>query len=427
MKKSVKKLIALALALAMVLTLAACGGNNGSGASGSSNSGDSGSTNTGSDNSGSDGASEGQSAAVEPKKVKIGVAHYSDYGAAYEAIVAYLESMSSTLNVEFVYATLTQTDESANLTKIQELIASGVDGILCSMDMGMGAIMDECEAAGVYLAGFLADYDDSYNNNYDMVFGSEYFLGTVADGPITPENRRGDDFAASLIEYNDAHPDERITHVAMTMFPGWAFPTAPINVQQFIDAIDEYNAANPENAITVDPLDEASDVLMFTNVDSTYFSKHSGIQAIIAFNAGQFVFPTMVSAGVEKDIKLFCSGWNDGDEQNFGSHGTGTYQSTVVCATESINYPLVLLLNKLNGVEFSDQPAEAERVSCVSYIINSDEDLARFERNVYLTGDAKDAIYTPEDVLNMTAFGNPNATYADLVETLNHMTIDDLK
>lgn len=28
--------------------------------------------------------------------------------------------------------------------------------------------------------------------------------------------------------------------------------------------------------------------------------------------------------------------------------------------------------------------------------------------------------------MNLTAVGNPDATYAALVETLNHMTIDDL-
>ena len=86
------------------------------------------------------------------------------------------------MNVKFTYTVLTQTDEAANLTKIQELISSNVDGIICTMDLGMPSIIQECEAAGVYLGGYLCDYDTSYNTSYDQVFKSEYFVGTATDG-----------------------------------------------------------------------------------------------------------------------------------------------------------------------------------------------------------------------------------------------------
>jgi len=42
--------------------------------------------------------------------------------------------------------------------------------------------------------------------------------------------------------------------------------------------------------------------------------------------------------------------------------------------------------------------------------------------SLYNTADAANAAYTPEDVLNMTAFGNPDATYAGLVEAVQTLT-----
>lgn len=364
--------------------------------------------------------------AAEGKNCTIGVAFYQDTGLAVDATKAYLESMADTLNVEFKYTVLTQTDEAVNLTKMQELISSGVDGIISTMDLGSVSIVQECEAAGVYLAGYLCDYETSFTSAYDQVFKNEYFLGTASDGPCGEEIVGGYDFFDSLIEYNE-RAQEPITHVSLALFPSWAFPSQQVMADQFMEKVEEYNK-DAENPITVDPLNEETDVLQFAPLDSTYFAKHEGIQAIMGFAAGTaFIYPTMVAAGVDKDIKLFTSGYEGGETENFGSNGTGTFQQNTVCAVESINYPLVLLLNKINGVEFADQPQEAERRSVASIIVNSDEDMAKFESSLYATADVAAALYTGEDVLNMTAYANPDATYADLTETLNHMTIDDLR
>ena len=131
-------------------------------------------------------------------------------------------------------------------------------------------------------------------------------------------------------------------------------------------------------------------------------------------------------AGVDKDIKLFTTGFSGGEENNFGTTGTQTFQQNMVSAVESITYPLVLLLNKIHETPFADMPEAAERISTTQFVINSDEDLAIFMNNIYFTGDAANAMFTPEEVLNMTAFGNPDATYAGLRDILAHMTIEDL-
>ena len=402
--KNFKKVIALLLALTMVFALAACGGGSSAPAA-----------------SGSDGAA----AAGPTKHVKIGVALYQDSGAAVTAVKAYLANLEKPLNVEFAYTVLSTNDEALNVTKIQELIAAGCDGIICTMDAGMDAILGECRDANVYLAGYLSDYDTSFRNNYSNVFENEYFLGTVGDGPCGENTTRGYDFFNSVLEYNERNPENPIRHVAGTVFPAFAFPYSKVNFDQFVEKVNEYNAANPDKAIEVDPFNEETDVLMFRPVDSTYFSKHPGIDAIVAFNAGSFVYPSMVSAGVADTMKLFAAGYNDGDDAVFGSKGA--YQQEMVCAVESITYPLVLLMNKIYGVSYPDQPATAERRDCSTLIINSDEDMAKFKSCIYLSFNPEDAFLSPEDVLNLTAFSNPDATYADLCAVLDHMTVEDIK
>ena len=362
------------------------------------------------------------SVSAEPKKATIGVCFYQDTGKAVDATKAFLESLSDTLNVEFKYGTFTQTDEAANLTKVQELIASGVDGIIGTMDLGTQSILSECEAAGVYYGGYLCDFDTSYTNAYDDVFGNPNFVGTVTDGHNPDDVCVGTQFFDSLIEYNEIHADAPLTHVSMAIFPSWAFPAQATAADQFVATVDEYNKT-AETPITVDPLDEEVDVLNFAPLDSTYFSKHPDTQAIMSFAAGtSFVYPTMVSAGVDSDIKLFTTGYEGGEESNFGSAGNQTYQQVIVTGVETIVYPLVLLLNKINETEFVDMPEKAERISTEQYIVNSDEDMELFVNSLYTTADVSAAAYTPEDVLNMTAFGNPDATYADLVSAVQCLT-----
>lgn len=362
------------------------------------------------------------SVSAEPKKATIGVCFYQDTGKAVDATKAFLESLSDTLNVEFKYGTFTQTDEAANLTKVQELIASGVDGIIGTMDLGTQSILSECEAAGVYYGGYLCDFDTSYTNAYDDVFGNPNFVGTVTDGHNPDDVCVGTQFFDSLIEYNESHADAPLTHVSMAIFPSWAFPAQATAADQFVATVDEYNKT-AETPITVDPLDEEVDVLNFAPLDSTYFSKHPDTQAIMSFAAGtSFVYPTMVSAGVDSDIKLFTTGYEGGEESNFGSAGNQTYQQVIVTGVETIVYPLVLLLNKINETEFVDMPEKAERISTEQYIVNSDEDMELFVNSLYTTADVSAVAYTPEDVLNMTAFGNPDATYADLVSAVQCLT-----
>ncbi len=413
MKNTVKRVIALTLAFVMILTLSACGSSAKPAET------------TPAPQAAEQPAEQPTAQPASFKKAKIGVGLYLDSGFFTNNIRTYLAALGEQMNIDFVYTTLTQTDEAANLTKVQELIAAGCDGIILTQDLGSPAIMKECADAGVYATGFVCDFNTSFNTAYDDVFGSPIFLGTVADGPCGDDLSRGYEYFDSLLEYNERHADDPILHVSMVTFPVWAFPAHQVFVQQFTEKVEEYNKT-AETPITLDPLDESIDVLPFTPLDSTYFAKHEGIDAIFCFADGfTFVYPTMVSSNLNGSIKLFSAGYGEGSDQNFGSKGNGTFQQEMVSPIEAIIYPIVLLVNKINGVAFADQPESAERRSCSTIILNSDEDLDLFiSHSFYITGNINDAVFSPSDVMNMTAVANPEATYADLCAALEQMSID---
>ena len=433
MKNTVKKAVAFLMALVMILSLAACGSTKPETTAEPAATAEPETTaepaaTAEPETTAEPAATAEPETAAEPvsfRKTKIGVGLYNDSGYYTENVRTYLGALGKAMNVEFVYVVLTQTDEATNLTKVQELISAGCEGIILTLDMGTSNILRECADADVYVAGFLCDFNTSFYTAYDDVFKNPTFLGTAADGPCGDDLRAGYDYFDSLMEYNERHPDAPLTHVAMVTFPAWAFPAQQVFVQQFTEKIEEYNKT-AETPIIVDPLNEGVDVLPFTPLDSTYFTKHEGIDAIMCFADGNtFVYGTMLSAGVNDKIKLFSAGYGEGTDENFGSKGFGTFQQETVSAIEAVIYPVVLLVNKINGVEFADQPAEAERRSCFSIILNSDEDMDAFvNHSFYITGNMDDALYSPEQVVNMTAVANPDATYADLCAILNQMTFD---
>lgn len=400
MKKRLQKIGSLALAGALVLSLTACGGNT------------------------SEKSGNGEGA--EFKDAKIAVALYADGTFFSDTVKTYIDYLADAMNTEVKYTVFSQTDEAANVATVQQLISSGVDGIIGTMDLGTEAILDECEAAGVYYAGYRCDFETSYTNANEAVFGNDIFLGTVADGPLTDDVTYGQVYFDSLLEYNEAHPDDPIEHVSMALFPSYAFPIQMLAAEQFTAAAEEYNAT-AETPITVDPLNEEVDVLQFSPLSSTYFSQHPDIDAIMSFAAGvTYIYPTMVSSGVDAEIKLFTSDYDVSMTDNFGSKGTQTFQQVVASPIEAITYPLVLMINRINDVEFSDMPEKAERIPSSLIVVNSDEDMDKMLTNLYSTGEAENAMLSAEDVVNLTAVVNPDATYADLVEAVQSMTIDTM-
>lgn len=408
--KNIQKLLSVTLAGVMVAgSLAGCSSG------GTATQGDTGAADT---NSVQTGENIDNSGTVEVKEHKIGIGLYTDSGKSVEALKAFLDGISETVGCEFVYTTLSTYDEATNISSIQNLISSGCEGIILTADMGTQAIVEECQAAGVYMAGYLCDYNTSYTTAYDAVFGNEYFLGTVCDGLDDP-SPYGTMVAEDVIE-------KGYKNIGVITFPSYAYPKQANVDAAFREKIQEYNgSASEADQITVADTIE----LNFTALEDTYLSENPDLDCIFSIAAGAGnVYPVLV-ANNKTDIKLYTTGFEGTDDaDNFGSNGNQCYQGIMFSTPEAIVYPLCLIIDQLNGITYSDLPEEAEVVSCSPMIILSDEDLAKVEESsIYYTASYDDAFLTGEDVVNLCASYNPDATYANLVDTINHMGVEDLQ
>lgn len=399
--KNMKKLLSLLLVLAMVLALAACGGGKTPSANGSD----------------PKPSSDAGSNAAAVKQHKIGVALYTDSGKSVDSIKAFLAGIAEDVGCEFVYTTLSTYDEATNLTAIQNLISAGCKGIIMTADMGTAAILEECQSANVYMAGFLCDFNMSMYTAYDAVFGNPNFLGTVCDG-WADASPYGEMVAAEVIENG-------YKNVGVLVFPEYAYPNQTQCAAVFTAKIEEYNATAAEaDKITVyEPT-----VLEFQPLADTYLSDHPEMDCLFSVAAGAgMVYPVLVSNN-RTDVKLYTTGFEGTDDAaNFGSKGNGCFNGVMFSTPEAIVYPLCLLIDKLNGTVYADLPA-TERVDCQPMIALNDEDMQKIvDHALYYNADYSRALLTGEQVKNMCASYNPNATYAQLVEFLSHTGVADLK
>ncbi|MCF0127532.1 MAG: hypothetical protein HUJ70_03130, partial [Pseudobutyrivibrio sp.] len=109
--------------------------------------------------------------------------------------------------------------------------------------------------------------------------------------------------------------------------------------------------------------------------------------------------------------------------QNFGAAGNGVFQGICCSAPEAIAYPLVLIIDKLNGASFSDAPAATERVDCNSYTILSEDEMNLMKQTLYYTANYADSAIKGEEIVNMCASYNPDATYAGLKDRVLNLGI----
>lgn len=348
------------------------------------------------------------------EKVKIGIGLYQDQGPAVTATREFLKGISEELNCEFVYVTLSQTDEAANKTAAQQLISSGCKGLILTMDSATEAILEECQKAGIYLGGYLADYELSF----DKVKDNPNFVGTVVDGRYTG-TAWGEEIAERII-------NEGYKNIGMIKFPSFAFPHQNEMDAAFRAKIDEYNqTAADADKITVQA--ETTE-LMFQPLSADYFSANPDLDAIFGMCAGvDFIYPTLTQNN-KTNIKLYTAGFSVDDSvlNNFGTSGNGCFQELVFSNVEAIVYPLVMLLNKIEGTEFSDNPTEAQRVDSSQIRITNNEELDTVkEKSMYYTGKFEDSFLSASDVSALLA--KNGGTHEELVKAVQSMAMENLE
>ncbi len=339
----------------------------------------------------------------------IGIVGYDDSGTAFEAIRATYNQISRATGINFKFVKGSNYDEAANVTAVQNLIAAGANGIIMTMDSGMQSILREAKFANVYVAGFL----NSMGQSHDKIKDNEHYLGTVSDGYLDGA-KIGEKAAELVIENNQKN-------IGLITFPHIYFPSHAEADKAFRTAIDEYNkSSDDKDKITV----QDSIQLSFEPLDPTYFNKYPDLDAIFGM-ALTFVYPTMVSSNVN-DVTLYATGF-DTSESYMEGFKKGTIGMETCSNPEALIYPVALIANAVEGTRFADKPAVAEAVYTNTVFLTNEKELNAFKENaIFYTADTSHSLLTDEDIRNLIKAFNEDATYENLVNTIQNWSIENI-
>lgn len=353
---------------------------------------------------------EGNNEKKDLSDVTIGIVGYSDSGTAYDSIVAVYNQISEATGIKFKYVKGSSFDESVNVTAVQNLISSGCNGIIMTMDSGMASVMKEANAAGVYVAGFLNSMDQSFEKIKD----DKYFLGTVSDGYLDG-SKIGQKAAELVIR-------DKKRNVGVITYPHNYFPTHAQADKAFRAAIEEYN----NKATETDKINLYESVqLSFKALEPTYFQKNSEIDGIFGMGL-TFIYPTMVNSNIE-NVTLYSTGYDTAESYVKGFE-SGVIGMETCSNTEALVYPVSLIANAVKGKQFSDKPASAEAVETNTVFLTSEDELNAFQTNaIYHSGDVSHSLLKDEDIKNLMTAINENASYKDLVKTIQSWSIEDIQ
>lgn len=337
--------------------------------------------------------------------VKIGVLGYMQSGETLDAMTAYLDALSEDIGFSYDYVVGNNYDEQTNITAVQNLIASGVDGIIMAIGTGIVPIMEECENAGVYVAGFNSSFDD----HFDIIKDNKYFLGTVNDG-LYEQSSIGEKAAELVIE-------DGVKNVGVVTFPLNYFPQHLQVVEAFTAVISEHNKEADEEIKVYETTE-----LNFSPLEETYLKSYPEVDSILGLASG-FVYPTLVSAG-RTDINLYGMGFKKDDVPAFEK---GEIRMMTFSNIEALTYSVAMILNEVTEMPYADKPTQAERLDTSIVFVTNDEELKALQNEcLYFTADMEQSFVSVEEFKQYLTGYNDKANYSDLKELLLNMSMEDL-
>ncbi|MCD7715780.1 MAG: hypothetical protein LUI39_04925 [Lachnospiraceae bacterium] len=380
-------------------------------------------------------------------------------GSIVEAVDAFLGNVNSDLG--FTYDVRFAGDDAATLLENVEMaIAEGYNGIISMTDKGNNAaILELCEESGVYFGGTWSNQASSLNSSdagYDIL-KSSYYVGSIADGNDTYASEVAEYAAQIAAAYEALDDSEKEGSIGITTNPSKWTPGHQIAAQNMYETLtEEYGI--PESAFATATLETRAEdetyagvtleagTWQFPQVDvssmalpTAYFQSNSNLQLICSFASITYIEPALQTANLHGKVKVWTCGYESEDYlmDNFGTEGDQTYQGFRTAPIEDVAFPLVQILDKLNGYSYADkaetvsglvESMEADDASAKyqlssymipyssSIIVTDDEQFANFKDSyVYGNADGTCSIVTSAQLQSLMVTYNEEATYEDLV------------
>ena len=383
--KSVKRILAVALAVAMLLSCVCFG------------------------------------ASADTTKGKILWLSNLTSGVQYDFYLNYFTMMAQNLGYSFqvIYGD-GYNDPAGNLQAVKNAYTSDVVGLIACQDGGLVNIMDEYP--DLYVVGYFSDMDNVFNEGGSSsdCLNRDHFLGLMGDNYISGETV-GQVYAEEVIARG-------YKKVATCIFPVYAYPKHTVADAAFRATIAAYNETASE------PIEIVGDatVLNFSALGDDYFLEdgHDDLDCIVGFCAGTtFIYPKVVEAkamGLCKDSLQLVTGGFDNDPDLMADCGDDkNIVRLTISGVESCIWPMALLDAAISGTMYPDYPG-IERIDSAVYTINSTEKFDAIVNNSPLGAD-EDLSKAQLDWDGMKDYFisvNPDATYAALTELCQSFVVE---
>jgi len=363
-----KKFLALILALAMVLSLAACG---------------------------SAPAGDGDAAATD-EPIKIGFVNYDPTAEQYLVLSDYFDYLAETFNIEILASEALNSAEG-ELAFIDACAAAGCKAVFGYYNVSNEQALLKCAEYGMYYFGQGANLAITENPE---LMNNEYYLGSFYVGPADYN------YGYACIEMLVEAGCKKIAGVS----GGKNF-----GVQMFIDrwqgamdAIEDYQAQGVDVELVyevpgfpgTDGAFEAgqTEVLSMDGVDGLY----STLTALM------WIKP-MQDAGKFGQIKVAAAG-ETMSEGAIGMFGAGFYVGTATEIIDVFGMGVPLVINAVNGTPIREADGSAPLIDAGWWQVTNVEEAGYYGS---IQGGENGWVFSAEDLSNLLVSNNPDVTVDD--------------
>lgn len=337
----------------------------------------------------------------EKEKINIGVMLYNYTDIQGQEIKSYCAYLENNFDVKFNYATVGSSEED-HIKGLENLLASGVDGVISGYDTALEQSVSLAEEAGVYYAVVLGDVDGSVV--------SDYFVGGI--------KQFGDNPADLGAIYAEKAYSAGARNIGVTSFPEFAFRDAPAIISGLTEKMKELDV---NDEVTIYPTEyhsfapeNASDAV------TKIISEHPEVDTIFGLGSGMdFVYPAILNSSTP-GIRLLALGYNNSttaglEYGNILMAGTNNYTQIVANA-------FAQLYDRIKGKVYPDWQLNG-RVDYVT--LKSVEEANSFNKYVIPNVKSEGSV-TADELKEVMMTYNESATWESL-QKLTTRTLSEIE